>query len=238
MTHSHDHNHDPSHVESHFGSSLVLRDVVLGMSDGLTVPFALAAGLSSAVTSNSLILTAGLAEIAAGTISMGVGGYLAGKTYWEQYHGEMDREYREVESIPDEEKEEVRVALARYGLSEKVKDMVVNELAEDKHKWVEFMMRFELGLEAPLRGQATRSALYVGGAYAIGGLVPLIGYSLTNDPHRGLVYSSLMTLVALAIFGYGKSKLTGHKPFAGATRVVLTGAFAAFVAYLVARLVT
>jgi VIT1/CCC1 family predicted Fe2+/Mn2+ transporter len=205
------------------------------MSDGLTVPFALAAGLSGAVSSNSLILTAGLAEIVAGTVSMGLGGFLAGKTDEEHYEGELRREYQEIEEIPEEEKNEVRHALDRYGFSSDVKEQVVEELAQDKHKWVEFMMRFELGLEQPKRGQATRSAISVGGAYAAGGVVPLIAYAFTSKPADGLFYSAIMTLVALFAFGYVKSRFTGQPPLAGAVRVTLTGAIAAVIAYAVAH---
>src|ERR1700677_1272660 len=153
---SHPGQHTHSHSEGHFRSSIFLRDVVIGMADGLTMPFALAAGLSGAVSSNAIILTAGLAEIVAGSISMGLGGYLAGKTETEVYQGEPKREYQEVEEIPEEEKQEVRTALSRYGLTHDTKELVVKELTKDKHQWVEFMMRFELGLEEPGRGQATR----------------------------------------------------------------------------------
>jgi len=231
------HSHSHSHHESHFRGSIFLRDVVIGMSDGLTVPFALAAGLSGAVTSNAIILTAGLAEIVAGSISMGLGGYLAGKTETELYQGELKREYQEVEEIPEEEKQEVRTALSRYGLSHDTKELVVGELTKDKHQWVDFMMRFELGLEEPRTGQATRSALSIGGAYAVGGIVPLIPYLLTDHPHEGLLYSSATTLCALGVFGFVKSKFTGQSPFGGALRVVFTGALAAAVAYAVASYV-
>jgi VIT1/CCC1 family predicted Fe2+/Mn2+ transporter len=234
---SHQGQHTHSHDEGHFRSSIFLRDVVIGMADGLTVPFALAAGLSGAVSSNAIILTAGLAEIVAGSISMGLGGYLAGKTETEVYQGELKREYQEVDEIPEEEKQEVRIALARYGLSHNTKELVVHELTKDKHQWVDFMMRFELGLEEPKSGQATRSALSIGGAYAAGGIVPLIPYWLTEHPHTGLFYSSITTLCALAVFGFVKSKFTGQPPFGGALRVVITGALAAAVAYAVASYV-
>lgn len=237
-SHGSSHGHGPhSHAEGHFRGSVFLRDVVIGMSDGLTVPFALAAGLSGAVNSNAIILTAGLAEIVAGSISMGLGGYLAGKTETELYEGELKREYQEIEEIPEEEKQEVRVALSHYGLSHNTKELVVNELTKDKHQWVEFMMRFELGLEEPAGGQATKSALSIGGSYAVGGIVPLIPYLLTNHPREGLIYSSITTLCALGIFGYVKSNLTGQPPFGGAVRVVVTGALAAAAAYTIASFV-
>jgi VIT1/CCC1 family predicted Fe2+/Mn2+ transporter len=224
------------HKENHFKDSILLRDIVIGLSDGLTVPFALAAGLSSAVGSNSLILTAGIAEIVAGSISMGLGGYLAGKTEVEHYQGELKREYREIEEIPEEEKNEVRSALAQYDLAHETKELIVEDLSKNKHNWVNFMMRFELGLEEPDRKQAGRSALAIGGSYAVGGIIPLLAYFLTQNPHDGLIYSTLMTVTALSVFGYAKSQVTGQPPLKGALRVVITGTLAAVAAYFVARL--
>lgn len=224
------------HQEKHFQASTLLRDLVIGMSDGLTVPFALAAGLTAAASGNGIILTAGVAELVAGAISMGVGGYLAGKTDLDHYRGEMKREYREVELIPEEEKQEVRDVFSQYGLSDRAKDLIVDELSKDKDQWVEFMMRFELGLEKPDQHQASRSALSVGGSYALGGLIPLAPYLFTPTPQAGLKVSALVTLIALGIFGYTKSRLTGQPKIPGALRVMLTGGIAASSAYFIAKI--
>jgi VIT1/CCC1 family predicted Fe2+/Mn2+ transporter len=225
------------HREQHFRATTFLRDLVIGMSDGLTVPFALAAGLSGAVSSNSLILTAGIAELVAGAISMGFGGYLAGRTDVEHYEGEMKREYTEVEQIPEEERKEVRAVFAQYGFGSETLDRIVEELSRNKDQWVEFMMRFELGMEKPDGEQAVRSAVTIGGAYALGGLIPLSPYFLATGPRAGLVYSSVVTMLALAGFGYAKSRLTGQPPASGALKVVAVGAAAAACAYGIARLV-
>ncbi len=223
------------HVEKHQGGSQLIQDIVIGMSDGLTVPFALAAGLSGAVSSNSIIVTAGIAEIVAGSIAMGLGGFLAGQTAVEQYDAELRREYEEVARVPEREKQEVREVLAEYGLSESVQELVVDELARDTHKWVDFMMKFELGLEKPHPNQATKSALTIGGAYIVGGLVPLSPYLLTSSPADGLLYSCLTTLLVLFVFGYIKSQATGQPPVMGAIKVTLIGAAAAAAAFFVAK---
>lgn len=226
-----------AHEEKHFLGSTLLRDTVIGMSDGLTVPFALAAGLSGAVTSNSIILTAGIAELVAGSISMGLGGYLAGRTDVEHYEGELKREYKEIDDIPEEERREVRDVFEEFGLSDSTRNQLVNEIASQKDKWVQFMMRFELGLSKPDPKQAARSAASVGGSYAMGAMIPLSAYIFTTNPHDGLFYSSILTLLALCIFGYLKNLLTGQNPFRGAMTIMFTGACAAAAAFLVARLV-
>jgi vacuolar iron transporter family protein len=223
------------HIETHRGGSQVIQDIVIGMSDGLTVPFALAAGLSGAVSANGVIITAGIAEIVAGSIAMGLGGYLAGQTAVEQYDAELRREYDEVERVPEREKAEVRDVLADYGLSDAVQTQFVEELSRDTHKWVDFMMKFELGLEKPDPNQATKSALTIGGAYILGGLVPLSPYFFTNTPADGLLFSCLTTLLVLFVFGYLKSRATGQPPLSGAIKVTLIGAAAAAAAFLVAR---
>lgn len=225
-----------THEEKHFTGSQMVRDIVIGMSDGLTVPFALAAGLTGAVSSTGIIVTAGLAEIAAGSIAMGLGGYLAGKTEIEHYHSELKREYDEVERFPEKEKEEVREIFESFGLSKYATESVVQELAKDKDKWVNFMMRFELGLEEPDINRARQSALTIGISYIIGGLVPLLPYFLTEHPHTGLIYSSIITICCLFIFGYFKSRAIGQPPLAGAVRITLIGALAAGTAFFVARL--
>jgi predicted membrane protein (TIGR00267 family) len=225
------------HVEEHLQSSDVLRDIVIGMSDGLTVPFALAAGLSGAVDSTGIIVIAGIAEIAAGSIAMGLGGYLAGKTEIDHYNSELKREYDEVERVPEREKEEVREFFSNIGLSGAVQQQAVEEISQDKEKWVDFMMKYELGLEKPDPRRATKSALNIGISYIVGGLVPLSPYFFLDTPIEALKWSVGLTLICLFIFGYFKSKITGINPMAGAIRVTLIGAMAAAAAYGVARLI-
>jgi VIT1/CCC1 family predicted Fe2+/Mn2+ transporter len=174
------------HQEEHFKQSEIIRDIVIGMSDGLTVPFALAAGLSSAVSSNAIIVTAGLAEIVAGSIAMGLGGYLAGKTEIEHYDSELKREYSEIDTHYEIERKEVMDIFADYGLSKNSQEIIMNEMEKDPDKWVEFMMRFELGLEKPDINRAAQSARNIGVAYIVGGIVPLSAYFFTNTPGQGL----------------------------------------------------
>ncbi|AIG29653.1 VIT1/CCC1 transporter family protein [Flavobacterium psychrophilum] len=222
------------HDEKHLKSSDFITDAVIGMSDGLTVPFALAAGLSGAVSSNSIILTAGIAEIVAGCIAMGLGGYLAGKTEQEHYQSELIREYEEVETVPEKEMQEVMDIFADYGISKEGQNILATELAKDKTKWVNFMMKFELGLEAPHPQRARNSALTIGIAYFIGGLLPLSAYFLTNSPSNGLKLSLLITTICLFVFGFFKAKVTGQNPVKGAFKVTLIGLIAAAAAYFVA----
>ncbi len=222
--------------EQHLQSSDFIKDIVIGMSDGLTVPFALAAGLSGAVSNTDIITTAGIAEIVAGSIAMGLGGYLAGQTEVEHYNSELKREYDEVERLPEKEKEEVREVFAHYGLDLATQDIVVEALAKDKDKWVDFMMKFELGLDEPDINRARDSALTIGVSYIIGGLLPLSPYFFVDDANEGLKLSVIVTLAALFIFGYFKSKVTGQKPFVGAIKVMLIGAAAAAAAFGVAKL--
>lgn len=229
--------HSPEpHKEEHMQSSEMLRDVVIGMSDGLTVPFALAAGLSGAVNSTAIIVVAGIAEIAAGSIAMGLGGYLAGKTEQDHYNTEEKREYYEVDNLRHREIEETREFFANIGLSEKLQMEATEEIARDKKQWVDFMMKYELGLERPDPKRATKSAMNIGLSYIVGGLVPLSPYFFVNSPLQGLKLSVIVTLVCLFIFGYFKSKLTGIHPFVGALRVMLIGAIAAGAAFGVAKL--
>jgi vacuolar iron transporter family protein len=224
------------HEEKHLRSSAFLTDVVIGMSDGLTVPFALAAGLSGAVASNSIIVIAGIAEIAAGSIAMGLGGYLAGKTEIDHYQTELKREYAEVDVVPEKEKEEVKTFFANIGLSEEMQARATEEIARDKKQWVDFMMKYELGLDKPDPKRATKSALNIGLSYAVGGLVPLSPYFFTETPLQALETSAILTLLCLFIFGYFKSKMTGVNPWWGALRVTLIGALAAGAAFGVAKL--
>lgn len=238
MSHPHPHTHPHGHPEEHLKSSQFITDVVIGMSDGLTVPFALAAGMSSAVSSNLIVTTAGIAEIAAGSIAMGLGGYLAGRTEVEHYDCELKREYAEVERIPEMEKQEVRDVFAEYGFSKESQDKMADELAKDKDKWVEFMMRFELGLEKPHAKRATKSALTIGISYIIGGIIPLLPYFFTQTPVEGLKISAIVTLVCLFVFGYFKSKVTDQPVLKGALKVTLIGALAAGAAFAIAKMIS
>ena len=231
-----EHSHTSSHVESHFEQSETVRDIVIGMADGLTVPFALAAGLSSIAVGNGIIVTAGVAEIIAGSIAMGLGGYLAGKTEVDHYNSELKREYREIKEFYEVEKREVREIFAQYGLSEKSQHEIVDELAKDDDKWVDFMMKYELGLDKPDINRARQSARNIGLAYIVGGIVPLSAYIFTSAPHEGLLYSSVITILCLLTFGYYKSKVTGQPQVQGALRTTFIGVIAAAAAYFVARL--
>jgi len=224
------------HQEQHLESSDFIRDIVIGMADGLTVPFALAAGISGAVSSNNIVITAGIAEIIAGSIAMGLGGYLAGKTEWDHYHSELKREYYEVDHMPEEEKKEIRKIFAAYGISEQTQHQIADELASDKDKWVAFMMQYELGLQAPDPARARKSALTIGVSYIVGGLIPLSPYLFTGRPAEGFKISAVVTLICLFVFGYLKSKATGQPLLAGAAKVTLIGALAAAAAYLIAGL--
>ena len=226
------------HHENHLKSSDTIRDIVIGMSDGLTVPFALAAGLSGAVNSSTIVVTAGIAEIVAGSIAMGLGGFLAGKTDMDHYNSELRREYEEVDRVPEQEKMEVKEVFADFGLSQHLQDEIADEMAKDKDKWVDFMMRYELGLEKPLENRATRSAITIGFSYIVGGIIPLSPYFFIANSQMALYYSIGITLICLFVFGYFKSKVTGQPPVSGALKVVVIGALAAAAAFLVARMVT
>ena len=231
----HDHSHH--HPEEHLQSSDLLRDVVIGMSDGLTVPFALAAGLSGAVATSSIVVIAGIAEIAAGSIAMGLGGYLAGKTEQDHYNSELKREYAEVERIPEMEKKEVKDFFESIGLSHDLQMKATEEIATDKKQWVDFMMKFELGLDKPDPRRARKSALNIGISYIVGGIIPLSPYFFISNSKEALKYSVIATLICLFIFGYFKSKITGVPIISGALKVMLIGALAAGAAYGVAMLI-
>jgi|SRR5690242_4841764 VIT1/CCC1 family predicted Fe2+/Mn2+ transporter len=222
------------HKEEHLASSDLLRDVVIGMSDGLTVPFALAAGLSGAVANSSIIVIAGIAEIAAGGIAMGLGGYLSGKTEQDHYNSELKREYDEVEHKPEVERTEVKEIFQNIGLSEELQQQVTNEIIKDKKRWVDFMMKFELGLEEPNPKRARNSAFNIGLSYVAGGIIPLSPYFFIDDSKEALKISVVATLLCLFTFGYFKSKITGVAPVSGALKVTLIGALAAAAAYAVA----
>jgi vacuolar iron transporter family protein len=222
--------------EKHLQSSEFIKDIVIGVSDGLTVPFALAAGLSGAVSNTGIITTAGIAEIVAGSIAMGLGGYLAGRTEVEHYDSELKREFEEVKRVPELEKKEVKEVFASYGLDEDSQKMVVDILSKSEEKWVNFMMKFELGLEKPDVNRARNSALTIGVAYMVGGIIPLSPYFFVSNAQTGLLYSVVLTLITLFVFGYFKSKVTGQNPIFGAFKVTLIGAVAAGAAFFVARL--
>jgi len=225
------------HIESHLKSSALLTDIVIGMSDGLTVPFALAAGLSGAVDNSSIIIIAGIAEIAAGSIAMGLGGYLAGKTEQDHYNSEIKREYEEIENLRHREIEETKEFFANIGLSEELQEKATEEISRDKDRWVDFMMKYELGLEKPDPKRATKSALNIGLSYIAGGVIPLSPYFFIHDSSVALEYSVVATLICLFIFGFFKSKITGINPWKGAIRVMLIGAMAAGAAFGVAKLI-
>ena len=224
------------HIESHLKSSQALTDIVIGMSDGLTVPFALAAGLSGAVANSSIIVIAGIAEICAGSIAMGLGGYLAGKTEQDHYKSEQKREYEEVENLRHVEIEETKEFFANIGLSKELQEKATEEIAQDKDLWVNFMMKYELGLDKPDPKRATKSALNIGLSYIAGGIIPLSPYFFISDSTEALKISVVATLLCLFIFGFFKSKITGVNPWWGALRVTLIGAMAAAAAFGVAKL--
>lgn len=225
------------HDEHHFTSPEFVKDIVIGMADGLTVPFALAAGLSGAVDSSAIIITAGIAEIAAGSIAMGLGGYLAGRTEVDYYDSELKREYMEVDEFPEKEKAEVIEVLEEFGVSKESSINIVEELSKDKDKWVKFMMRFELSLEKPDASRPGKSGFNIGAAYIVGGLIPLSPYFFAKTAQQGLIISIGVTLIALFIFGFLKAKAIGQDTLSGAIKTTFIGALAATAAFLLAKLV-
>jgi vacuolar iron transporter family protein len=225
------------HTERHSISVASVRDIVIGMADGLTVPFALAAGITGAIASARIVVTAGLAEIVAGSIAMGLGGYLAAKTDLEHYASEKQREIDETVEIPDQEQEEVAKVFRSYGLAEEHVRPVVNVICSDQKRWVDFMMRFELGLEEPDPTRAARSAATIAASYIVGGLIPLAPYMLLAHIVTALWVSVGVTLFALLAFGFSKAKFTGISPLRGALQTAFVGGLAAAAAFLLARLV-
>ena len=231
------------HTERHFTAGETVRDIVIGMSDGLTVPFALAAGLTGAIAQAGIIVTAGLAEIAAGSIAMGLGGYLAAKSDAEHYAKEREREKREVKEIPDEEKREVSQVFHSYGLNDEESEPIVEALAKHPQKWVDFMMRFELGLEKPDPKRALVSAFTIAVSYVAGGLIPLAPYIVADFVKQmsvatALLLSIALTLIALLVFGFIKGRYTGTRPLRSALQTALIGSVAAGAAFLIARLIS
>lgn len=230
--------HQAIHDEHHFTASELVRDIVIGMSDGLTVPFALAAGLSGATSDPRLIVTAGLAEVAAGSIAMGLGGYLAAKSDAEHYASEKHREEVEVVNLPDVERDEVAHVFREYGLGDAEIQPILRAFENNHPAWVDFMMRFELGLEEPDPRRALRSAMTIAGAYIAGGMIPLAPYMFVskNQIQEGLILSIIVTLIALSAFGYVKGRYTGTRPFRSSLQTTLIGGIAAAAAFLIARM--
>jgi len=225
------------HTERHFTATETVRDIVIGMSDGLTVPFALAAGISGAGAATNIVVTAGLAEIAAGSIAMGLGGYLAARTDVEHYETERQREVDETELVPEKEKEEVAEIFREYGLSETNFKPVVNALSANRKNWVDFMMRFELGLEKPDPKRAGQSALTIALSYIAGGLIPLSPYMLLSSLKSALWVSVGVTLLSLFLFGFFKGRFTGISPLRSGAQTISVGGLAAAVAFGLARLI-
>src|SRR5712691_3861176 len=226
-----------THIERHFEATATVRDIVIGMADGLTVPFALAAGLSGTIAGTKIVVIAGLAEIAAGSIAMGLGGYLAARTDLEHYISELKREWRETKELPDQEAEEVAVLFREFEMSESQVMPVVDAIRADRKRWVDFMMRFELGLERPDPKRAQRSAATIAGSYIAGGLIPLLPYMLMQSVSAALGMSVCVTLVALFVFGYVKGHYTGLPPLRGALQTTIIGGLAAGAAFGIARLI-
>ncbi len=226
------------HTEHHFTGSKTVRDLVLGISDGLTVPFALAAGLAGVQANHWIIVVAATAEIAAGAISMGLGGYLATKSEAETYESELKREYRETDELPEVETEEVRQVFSNYGLKGETLKSAVNAITSDRDAWVQFMMREELGLEKVDGKRAFKSGFTIGSAYILGGAFPLLPYLINVPIQTSLLLSAILTLLALAVFGWVKGKFTGVGRLKSAFRTAFIGGTAAGVAYLIARLIS
>ena len=224
------------HAEKHFTSTEMVRDVVIGMADGLTVPFALAAGLSGVLASSNIVVLAGAAEIAAGSIAMGLGGYLAARTDAEHYRAERQREIDETRDIPEEEAAEVGRIFQGWGLTDQQIKPIIEAISGDETRWVDFMMRFELGLDEPDPRRALRSAVTIAGSYIVGGLIPLAPYMMTHNVSNALWYSVAVTLAALFIFGYIKGMVTGLSPIRGSIQTALIGGMAATAAFAIARL--
>jgi vacuolar iron transporter family protein len=227
----------PDHVESHFESTDLVRDVVIGMSDGLTVPFALAAGLSGAVNSAHVVVLAGLAEIAAGSVAMGLGGFLAARGDAEHYASERQREEREIVERTRDEEEEIYEIFEKYGVERNESKPVLEALKRRPQAWVDFMMRFELGLEEPQAGRALRSAVTIAASYVLGGLVPLLPYML-GTPQTALPASVGITLLALLLFGAVKGRVTGAGTVRSGLQTVVIGGLAAAAAFGLAHLLS
>jgi len=230
--------HSHPHTEHHFESSDTVRDIVIGMADGLTVPFALAAGISGAAVGIDIVVTAGVAEIAAGSIAMGLGGYLAGRTQRQQYYAEREREEQEILNVPHRERKEVIDIMAQYGVTKQECEPMLAGLERNPVAWRDFMMRFELGLEEPRPAAARKSAVTIALSYLVGGLIPLAPYMLMTSIPRALAASTAVTLLALFIFGYLKGSVTGTGAVKSALQTLMVGGLAAAVAFGIARLIS
>lgn len=226
------------HHEKHFSGGETVRDVVIGMADGLTVPFALAAGISGAIASTQIVVTAGLAEVAAGSIAMGLGGFLAARGDAEHYRSELRREEQEIADVPEREAQEIVDLFKDYGVSASEAAPVIAALRREPKAWRNFMMRFELGLEEPDPKRALRSAFTISGSYVVGGLIPLLPYMLAGDAHQALTLSIFFTLLALAVFGFVKGHFTGVSKIKSAWQTVLVGGLAAGVAFGIAKAIS
>ncbi len=227
----------PPNTERHFNASATVRDVIIGMSDGLTVPFAIAAGMTGAAVGASIVVIAGLAEIAAGSISMGLGGYLAGRSDAEHYIVERQREAAEVKQVPEIEAQEVADALRKIGLAEQEIPQAVADIRRNPVRWINFMMRFELGLEEPDPRRAVQSAITIALSYAFSGFIPLLPYILMASVQQALYVSAAVTGLALFVFGFVKGRITGTKAFRSAWQTALIGGVAAGAAFAIARLI-
>lgn len=226
------------HREEHFRGGETVKDIVIGMSDGLTVPFALAAGISGAISAAHIVVTAGFAEIAAGSIAMGLGGYLAARSEAEHYQSELAREESEIKEKPEVEAEEVAEFFRQYGLTDAEYTPVVEGLRTKPKAWRDFMMRFELGLEEPDPKRALQSAVTIAVSYVVGGIIPLAPYIAFHDIRTAFYFSVVFTLTALAVFGFVKGKFTGVSKIKSALQTVLVGGLAAGVAYALAKLIS
>jgi VIT1/CCC1 family predicted Fe2+/Mn2+ transporter len=228
----------PANKEPHNTNSDLVKDIIIGMSDGLTVPFALTAGLSGVLNTNHLIIVSGLSEIAAGCISMGLGGYLAGESEVEHYDNELKREFSEIESVPDTELKEVQDILVEMGVEGSLSEQVALQISKDKVLWADFMMKLELNMERPEKNRAATSAFTIALSYLVGGFIPLFPYIIFKDTRNGFYASCMVTIFALIFFGYFKSKVTGQPLVKGTIKVATTGIIAAAAAYFLAKAVS
>ena len=219
-------------------SSDYVKDIIIGVSDGLTVPFALTAGMSGVLDTNHLVIVSGIAEIAAGCISMGLGGFLSGESEMDHYESLSKNEYHEIETIPHSELKEVEDVFLELGVDDDLSKKVAKQISKNKDNWVEFMMKFEIGLEKPVKNRALRSGLTIGGSYLVGGFIPLFPYLLTKNNNQGLLWSCVVTILALFVFGYFKSKVTGQKIIPGTLKVASIGIVAAAAAFFLAKAVS
>jgi VIT1/CCC1 family predicted Fe2+/Mn2+ transporter len=223
--------------EKHNKNTNLVKDIIIGMSDGLTVPFALTAGLSGVLNTNHLIIVSGLAEITAGCISMGLGGFLAGQSETEHYDTELKREYDEIEKVPLTELKEVEDIFSEMGVEKSLSKQVALQVSRDKNHWADLMMKLELKMERPSKNQAAITAGTIALSYLAGGFIPLFPYIIFDNSKTGFNVSCVVTTMALIAFGYFKSKMTGQPPLKGTIKVTITGIIAAAAAFLLAKAV-